>query len=73
MKLFQAILALMAVACGIADSLLEQEMYPLGAPWLYGDNRPDDNPKINGLITWAFALITWVTRYLDSEACLHSL
>ena len=52
------ILALMAVVCAIADSLLEKRFYPLGAPWLYLDNRTDDNPRINGIVTWAFALLT---------------
>lgn len=48
----------MTVVCGIVDSVLEQKYYPLGAPWLYGDNQDDDNPSINGLITWAFSLLT---------------
>ena len=52
------ILAVMAVACAIADSILERRFYPLGAPWLYLDNSTDDNPQINGLVTWAFALLT---------------
>jgi len=55
-----AILAIMAIVCGIADSEIEQSKFPEGAPWLYGDDISDDNPKINGLITWAFALITFV-------------
>lgn len=50
----------MAVVCAIVDSVLEQRYYPLGAPWLYADNQSDDNPQINGLVTWAFALITFV-------------
>lgn len=54
------ILAGMAVACGIADALIEQHYFPLDAPWLYGDTQSDDNVHINGLITWAFALITQV-------------
>ncbi|KAK0464027.1 phospholipid-translocating ATPase [Armillaria novae-zelandiae] len=53
------ILACMAIACAIADSLLEDQQYPQGAPWLYGDNRSNDNPSINGLVTWARALITF--------------
>ncbi|EEB91726.1 hypothetical protein MPER_09870 [Moniliophthora perniciosa FA553] len=52
------LLACMAVACGIVDSILEQGFYDDGALWLYGANRSDDNPRINGLVTWAFALIT---------------
>jgi phospholipid-translocating ATPase len=67
------ILAVMAVVCGITDSLLEQHYYPLGAPWLYGDNLGDNNPKINGLITFAFALITFqnivpISLYISIEA-----
>jgi hypothetical protein len=56
------VLAIMAVACAIADAILEQRFYPLGAPWLYADNQSDDNPQINGLVTWAFALITLVSH-----------
>lgn len=55
------LLAMMAVACGIVDSVLEHRDYPRGAPWLFGDNRSDDNPSINGLVTFAFALITYVS------------
>lgn len=55
-----AILAIMAVVCGIADYKIETVKFAEGAPWLYGDNTSDDNPRINGLITWAFALITFV-------------
>ncbi|KIJ69189.1 hypothetical protein HYDPIDRAFT_144965 [Hydnomerulius pinastri MD-312] len=68
-----AILAVMAIVCAIADSKIEQEQYPEGAPWLYNDNVPSDNPKINGLITWAFALITFqnvvpISLYISIEA-----
>ncbi|KAK0439550.1 phospholipid-translocating ATPase [Armillaria borealis] len=66
------ILACMAVACAIADSVLEHQKYPQGAPWLYGDNQSDDNPSINGLVTWAFALITFqnivpISLYISIE------
>jgi len=50
----------MAVVCAIADSILETRYYPMGAPWLYGDDQSDDNPRINGLVTWAYALLTYV-------------
>jgi len=53
-----SILAVLAIVCAIADSILEHRFSPLGAPWLFLDNRPDDNPQINGLVTWAFALLT---------------
>lgn len=52
------LLALMATACGVVDSILEHRDYPREAPWLYGANIPGDNPSINGLITFVFALIT---------------
>ncbi|KAI0766330.1 phospholipid-translocating P-type ATPase [Trametes elegans] len=66
------ILAAMAVACGIADSLLEQHYFPLDAPWLYGDTQSDNNPKVNGVITWAYALITFqnivpISLYISIE------
>ena len=54
-----AILAVMATVCGIVDAVLEQRNYPRGAPWLFGDDQGNDNPHINGLITFAFALITY--------------
>ena len=54
------ILAIMAVICGIVDSVLEHHYYPKQAPWLFRDNRSGDNPSMNGLITLLFALITFV-------------
>jgi phospholipid-translocating ATPase len=62
----------MAVACGIVDAVLEQKYFPLGAPWLYDDTHSSDNPHINGLITWAFALITFqnivpISLYISIE------
>ncbi|KAJ3519470.1 hypothetical protein NM688_g9296 [Phlebia brevispora] len=66
------ILACMCVALGIADAILEQRYFPLDAPWLFGDTHPSDNPHINGLITWAFALITFqnivpISLYISIE------
>lgn len=62
----------MAVACAIVDSVLEHRYYPRGALWLYNDNLSDDNPSINGLVTWAFALITFqnivpISLYISIE------
>jgi hypothetical protein len=54
------LLAGMAVPCAITDSYLEHIDYPAGAPWLYDDNSKTDNPSINGLVTWGFALVTLV-------------
>ncbi|KAF8077575.1 phospholipid-translocating ATPase [Lyophyllum atratum] len=55
------ILGALAICCAIADSLLQVKYLPLGAPWLYGADLSDDNPRINGLITWAYSLLTFQT------------
>ncbi|KAJ7047444.1 phospholipid-translocating ATPase [Mycena alexandri] len=66
------ILFLMAVACGIGDSVLEHQYEPRSAPWLYSDDSSDDNPSINGVITWAFAFLTFqdivpISLYISME------
>ncbi|KAJ7574583.1 hypothetical protein C8J56DRAFT_1172699 [Mycena floridula] len=66
------LLACMAVTCGVVDSVLEHRDYPQGAPWLYADNTSNDNPSFNGLVTWAFALITFqnivpISLYISIE------
>ncbi|KAJ6602623.1 phospholipid-translocating ATPase [Mycena vulgaris] len=66
------ILFLMAVACGIGDSVLEHQYQPRSAPWLYGDDQSSDNPSINGLVTWAFAFLTFqdivpISLYISME------
>ncbi|KIY50725.1 phospholipid-translocating P-type ATPase [Fistulina hepatica ATCC 64428] len=53
------LLAVMSVVCGIADSLLEQQRYPEGALWLYDDDQSGNNPRVNGVITWAYSLLTF--------------
>ncbi|KAI3600431.1 phospholipid-translocating atpase [Moniliophthora roreri] len=54
-----ALVFTMATVCAIADSFLEKEYYPLDAPWLYGATQSDDNPNINGFITFFHALLTF--------------
>ncbi|THG99827.1 hypothetical protein EW026_g2586 [Hermanssonia centrifuga] len=66
------ILGAMSVALGIADAILEQRYFPLGAPWLYDDTHTSDNPHINGLITCIFAAITFqnivpISLYISIE------
>ncbi|KAJ7095309.1 phospholipid-translocating ATPase [Mycena belliarum] len=66
------ILFMLAVACGIGDSVLEHEYQPRNAPWLYGDDASDDNPSVNGLVTWAFAFLTFqdivpISLYISME------
>ena len=65
------ILALMAAVCAIVDSILEHHDYPEQAPWLYDDNQSGDNPSINGLVTFAFALITYAPVFFTVCALKH--
>ncbi|KAH7909858.1 hypothetical protein BJ138DRAFT_1195493 [Hygrophoropsis aurantiaca] len=67
------LLALMGIVCAIADSKIEEYQYPEGAPWLYNDDVSYDNPRVNGIITWAFACITFqnvvpISLYISIEA-----
>ncbi|EJU00708.1 phospholipid-translocating P-type ATPase [Dacryopinax primogenitus] len=67
-----ALLAIISVVCAIADSAIEKQKQPMGAYWLYDDNRSGDNPSINGLITFFQALITFqnvipISLYLSIE------
>ncbi|KAF8630454.1 hypothetical protein AX17_005431 [Amanita inopinata Kibby_2008] len=67
-----ALLALMALVCAIVDAVLEQHYYPLRAPWLYDDNQSDNNPQINGLITFFYAILTFqdivpISLYISIE------
>ncbi|KAG6902242.1 hypothetical protein C0995_002614 [Termitomyces sp. Mi166 len=55
------ILGVLATVDAIADSLSEVKYFPLDAPWLYGDTQSDDNPRINGLVTWVYSLLTFQT------------
>ncbi|GAA5868490.1 hypothetical protein JCM8547_006290 [Rhodosporidiobolus lusitaniae] len=66
------LLALMTSMCAIVDHYIQVEKYPQGAPWLFNDNRSDDNPSINGIITWANALIAFqnivpISLYISIE------
>ena len=54
-----AIIAVIAVVCAIADSQLEKHYFNLGAYWEFGAVHGDDNPRINGLISFANSLITF--------------
>jgi len=52
----------MTVMCALADHYIQVEKTPEGAYWLYGNDQSDDNPNINGIITWANALIAFQVR-----------
>lgn len=66
------LLAIMAVACAVVDSILERKGYNNHAPWEYGANRSDDNPNVNGGFTFGNALITFqnvvpISLYISIE------
>lgn len=63
------LLGVMAMVCGIVDSVLESRYQPRGALWLWGADRPGDNPSINGLITFVYALITYVPPSKSAFGC----
>lgn len=66
------ILAAMAIGCAIADSLIEQHFFDLGAYWEFFAIFSNDNPRINGLVTFGNALITFqnivpISLYISIE------
>lgn len=54
-----AIIGVMAVVCAIADSRIEQYYFDRQAPWEYLATFNDDNPSLNGLVSFANSLITF--------------
>ncbi|CAO1629409.1 unnamed protein product [Parajaminaea phylloscopi] len=67
------LLAAMAIGCAIADSLIEQHYFDRDAYWEFGATQSDDNPHINGLVTFGNALITFqnivpISLYISIEA-----
>lgn len=67
------LLSAMAIACAIADSLVELYFLNRQAYWEFGATQSDDNPRINGLVTFGNALITFqnivpISLYISIEA-----
>lgn len=66
------LLALMCIMCAVGDYILEARYYRENAPWeAYADLR-DDSPHINGLISFANAMITFqnivpISLYISIE------
>ncbi|WFD34996.1 P-type phospholipid transporter [Malassezia cuniculi] len=54
-----AIICIIAIVCAIADSQIEQYYTDRQAYWQFGATKSDDNPRINGLIAFAYSLITF--------------
>lgn len=66
------ILAAMAVGLAIADSLIEQHFFNRQAYWEYYAIFSDDNPMLNGLVTFGNSLITFqnivpISLYISIE------
>lgn len=62
----------MCIACAVVSYVLENRDYPRGAYWLFRDNTTNDNPKINSLVTFGNALITFqnivpISLYISIE------
>lgn len=67
-----ALLAAMATVCAIVDSVNEHRGASKDEYWLYNDNIPGDNPSVNGIVTFANALITFqnvipISLYISIE------
>ncbi|KIY66080.1 phospholipid-translocating P-type ATPase [Cylindrobasidium torrendii FP15055 ss-10] len=67
-----ALLFFLAAICAVVDSILEHHYYPLDAPWLFADDQSDDNPSINGIVTFVFGILTFqdivpISLYLSIE------
>lgn len=54
----------MTVMCAVVDHFLEKQYYREGGYWMFGADRSSDNPNINGIITWANALIAFQVQCL---------
>ncbi|KAK4698681.1 phospholipid-translocating ATPase, partial [Phenoliferia sp. Uapishka_3] len=66
------LLACMCLMCALVDHFLEVQYYPEGAYWLFNDNRGGDNPQVNGVVTFANAMITFqnivpISLYISIE------
>jgi phospholipid-translocating ATPase len=67
-----ALLAVVAAVCAIIDHFQEVTWTREGAYWMLYNDRPGDNPNINGLITFANAFITFqnivpISLYISIE------
>lgn len=68
-----AVLAVMCVVCAIVDSCLEVYYFNRNAYWEFRAIYSDDNPHLNGLVTFGNGLITFqnivpISLYISIEA-----
>ncbi|KAH8914962.1 phospholipid-translocating P-type ATPase [Atractiella rhizophila] len=67
-----ALLGVMCVLCGVGDHFLEVYYYHRNSYWTVNENRSDDNPNFNGLITFLNGMITFqnvvpISLYISIE------
>ncbi|WAR60037.1 hypothetical protein PtB15_11B679 [Puccinia triticina] len=67
-----AILAFMCIFNGIGTRIAESYFYERDSYWTVGSDLPDDNPRINGLVGFANALVTYqnivpISLYISIE------
>lgn len=58
----------MCIMCAVGDAILEQRYYRQDAYWNVFADRGDDNPNINGLKSFANAMITFQNMLGTFEA-----
>ncbi|PLW33102.1 hypothetical protein PCASD_13814 [Puccinia coronata f. sp. avenae] len=66
------ILGFMCIFNGIGTRIAESYYYARNSYWTTGSNLPDDNPRINGLVSFANALVTYqnivpISLYISIE------
>jgi phospholipid-translocating ATPase len=66
------LLAVMCLICAIGDHFAEQYYFARSAPWEYGAVLKDDNPSINGAVSFANGMITFqnivpISLYISIE------
>jgi len=66
------LLAVIGIGCAIADSRLERYYTDRTAYWQFFANRSDDNPNVNGAVTFGNSLITFqnvvpISLYISIE------
>ncbi|EIW68591.1 hypothetical protein TREMEDRAFT_74105 [Tremella mesenterica DSM 1558] len=66
------VLGLICMVCAIVDHFNERRWVRQGTYWTYKDDRSGDNPNVNGIVTFANALITFqnivpISLYISIE------
>jgi phospholipid-translocating ATPase len=67
-----ALLAIICLICAIGDHFAEKYYFARSAPWEFGATLKDDNPSINGAVSFANGMITFqnvvpISLYISIE------